>query len=71
MNMIYSEFLTAPGPKYALPTLTGYDGHDPEATKNRAPAYSLRIRLPDGKLHELNLASLKSFDAICKMVDSF
>ncbi|XP_067949505.1 ciliary microtubule associated protein 1A-like [Watersipora subatra] len=37
-----------PGPKYALPTLTGYDGHDPEANKTRAPAYSLRLRLRDG-----------------------
>lgn len=41
--------VTAPGPKYALPSLTGYDGHDPEGNKSRAPAYSLRVRLRDGK----------------------
>ena len=36
--------VSAPGPKYALPSLTGYNGHDSEATKPRAPAYSLRVR---------------------------
>ncbi|XP_029472495.1 outer dense fiber protein 3B [Rhinatrema bivittatum] len=32
----------SPGPKYGLPSNTGYTGHDP--SKNRAPAYSIASR---------------------------
>lgn len=31
-----------PGPAFALPSLTGYEGHD--ISKNRAPAFSLGLR---------------------------
>lgn len=37
-----------PGPaKYTLPPTVGFDGHD--IRKNRLPAYSFGLRVPDGE----------------------
>lgn len=43
MNYSLYEFLnTGPGPVYKLPTLIGYNGHDPSRRRN--PAYSMQAR---------------------------
>lgn len=53
-----------PGPVYKLPSLVGYNGHDP--SRHRNPAYSMRIRT-DGKSYILgpgpqyNIRSLTKF----------
>lgn len=43
--MVVSAAFNSPGPKYGLPTATGFDGHDP--TLRRAPALSIATARKD------------------------
>lgn len=42
-RMPISAMYASPGPCYALPTLVGYEGHDPRSVHYRAPAYGFGI----------------------------